>query len=153
MANDIAYGLVLLAFVGAIVAYVYWPRPPRTIVRERTGPTTVLVEPALTPLRDSGPANNTRRRTVRQPGQTASRAGTRRPASRGSGGSQAAPVTLPTRSGTRKRAQKRKPAASPSKPAASPQPAQPPPSTSPPPSVSVPLPSVCVPPVRVGNCP
>jgi hypothetical protein len=58
MANDIAYGLVLLAFVAAVVAWIYWPHNRRPIVQTRT---TVLVEPSTTPLpRDSGPANNTR---------------------------------------------------------------------------------------------
>lgn len=150
MANDIAYGLVLLVFVGAIVAYVYWPRPPRTVVHERTGPTTVLVEPTLTPLRDSGPANNSGRRTARQPNEAAP-TDTGRPAASSDGGGSRTPARPPTRADTKP--QKRKPAASPSTPAPASQPSQPPQATNPPPSVSVPLPSVCVPPVRVGNCP
>jgi hypothetical protein len=155
MANDIAYGLVLLVFVGAIVAYVYWPRPPRTVVQQRTGPTMVLVEPALTPLRDSGPANNARRPTARQPAGTGARTGTSRPgSSRGGGGPRAgAPAAqTPTRTGAKQPPRKRRPATSPSRPAPQPQ-QQPPQSTNPPPSVSVPLPSVCVPPLKVGACP
>jgi hypothetical protein len=152
MANDIAYGVVLLVFVGAIVAYVYWPRPPRTIVHERTGPTTVLVEPALTPLHDSGPANNARRRTARQPNEAAP-TDTRRPAASGGGVGSRTPARPPTRTGAKHPTRKHEPAASPSTPTQSSQPSQPPQATNPPPSVSVPLPSVCVPPVRVGNCP
>jgi hypothetical protein len=150
MASDVAYGLVLLVFVAAIVAYVYWPHPPRTVVRERTGPTMVLVAPALTPLQ----ARRARRTSAARSPDSA----------RGSATvPQRSDATAPRRQQTATTPQKRAAAKRPKRPTTSPsgsapssqqqQPSQPPQSTNPPPSVSVPLPSVCVPPIQVGACP
>jgi hypothetical protein len=47
MANDVAYGVALVAFVAAVVTWVYWPEPNPA---PQTGRALVLQTPPLTPL-------------------------------------------------------------------------------------------------------
>lgn len=155
MGNDTAYGILVVAFVAAVLAWVYWPDKPKVV--ERHTVTSPIVSSPLTPLQ----AKRAKRTSA-----------ARSPDSRGSGASaqnhkplgavanpglrrDSRPVAQsPTRTGTKRRATTgtpKRPTGAQGQPSSTPPPSpQPQQQPHPQPGVTVPLPSVCLPPI---TCP
>lgn len=146
------------AAVAVVVVWLLWFRPTRMVQQPVvTNPTVVVQQPALTPLRDSGPKNNSPKKKTRR----GARRGATQDGSSAVGANRS--VQVPTRTGVQRRAQRRSPVKKrqTSSPKHSPAPAsqggsQPPQTASPPPAVSITVPapvSACVDHLAGLNCP